>query len=190
MTENIYNEDNFLSNVIFSDKGTFHLPGTVNRHNVRVWGLENPHETIEHARGSPKLNVFCALSAKNVLRALLFLGTDHYRHCIYWQMELWLKSQLEEGRGNTLFFQQNGAPPHFHRNMTQFLNNRLSGRRTGRGGQTVWPPRSPDLTSLDLFLEGRVKDTVYTPTRNSKLAFLMRVDQVTCKCCQCLEWDW
>jgi hypothetical protein len=39
----------------------------VNRHNVRIWGTENPHVIIQHVRDPPKVNVFCAISKKNSL---------------------------------------------------------------------------------------------------------------------------
>ena len=35
------------------------------------------------------------------------------------------------------------------------------GRWTGRRGSVDWPPRSPDLTPLDFFLWGVLKDRVY-----------------------------
>jgi len=38
-----------------------------------------------------------------------------------------------------------------------FLN-----RWTGRGGPTPWPPRSPDITPLHLFLWRYVKDNVFS----------------------------
>jgi hypothetical protein len=38
---------------IFSDEATFHINGKVNRHNVRVWGTENPHVTLQQERDSP-----------------------------------------------------------------------------------------------------------------------------------------
>jgi hypothetical protein len=51
-------EDNdYLSKVCFSDEATFHISGTVNRHNCRIWGSENPRVIREHERDSPKLNV-------------------------------------------------------------------------------------------------------------------------------------
>lgn len=34
-------------------------------------------------------------------------------------------------------------------------------RWIGRGGPVQWPPRSPDLTPLDFFLWGRIKELVY-----------------------------
>ena len=35
-------------------------------------------------------------------------------------------------------------------------------RWIGRDGPTPWPPRSPDITPLDFFLWGYVKDKVYS----------------------------
>ena len=41
------------------------------------------------------------------------------------------------------------------------------GRWIGRGGPITWPPRSPDITPLDFFLWGYVKDRVYqTPVQD------------------------
>jgi hypothetical protein len=53
-------------------------------------------------------------------------------------------------------FEQDGAPPHFHRNVT-FLDETFPGRWVGRGGPTAWPPRSPDLTPLDFFALGLLR---------------------------------
>ncbi|CAM1313246.1 Uncharacterised protein r2_g2368 [Pycnogonum litorale] len=41
-------DDDFENRFIFSDKVTFHTNGKVNKQNVRIWGEENPHATIEH----------------------------------------------------------------------------------------------------------------------------------------------
>jgi len=35
-------------------------------------------------------------------------------------------------------------------------------RWIGRDGPTPWPPRSPDITSLDFFIQGYVKDKVFS----------------------------
>ena len=54
--------DGFADSLIFSDEATFHLSGKVNRHNVGIWGTENPRVFIQNVRDSPKVNVFCAIS--------------------------------------------------------------------------------------------------------------------------------
>ncbi|PNF26248.1 hypothetical protein B7P43_G02693 [Cryptotermes secundus] len=59
-------DETFISRLIFSDEASFHLSGTVNCHNMRIWGTEHPHETVEHERDSPKVNVFCAVSQDKV----------------------------------------------------------------------------------------------------------------------------
>ena len=69
---------------VFSNEATFPTNGKVNRHNVRIWGKENPHATIEHERDSPKVNVFCAISKNHVHGSFFFEGNvtgDVCRRC-------------------------------------------------------------------------------------------------------------
>ncbi|KAJ4431025.1 hypothetical protein ANN_19618 [Periplaneta americana] len=78
----------------------------------------------------------------------------------------WLFPQLEE-EGNEFLFQQDGAPPHWHLDVRNVLNQQLAGRWIGRAGnQDVlcnWPLRSPDLIVCDFFLWGQIKNLVYIP---------------------------
>lgn len=167
MLRNMEEDDSFLSRVIFSDEATFHINGKVNRHNVRIWGLQNPHVTLEHERDTPKLNVFCAVSLKKVYGPFFFdentvTGVTYLR-----MLQNWLVPQMNEDSGDYIF-QQDGAPPHWHLNVRRFLNESLPQRWIGRMGNAdlalqFWPPRSPDLTVCDFFLWGYVKDAVYVP---------------------------
>ena len=59
---------------------------------------------------------------------------------------------------------QDGAPPHFNCFVTDVLNERFSDVSLGRGGPILWPPRSPDLSPLDFFLGGYIKNVVYAET--------------------------
>ncbi|GFW23135.1 uncharacterized protein TNCV_3802351 [Trichonephila clavipes] len=77
----------------------------------------------------------------------------------------WLLLQLEEAVPD-FNSQQNGAPPHWNKNVREFLNKRLPHRWIGRAGShdltcLHWPPRSTDLTPCDFFLWGFVKDKVF-----------------------------
>jgi len=56
----------------FSDEATFHLSGKVSRYNVRIWGSENPHATLEVGRDSPKLNVFCDVTKQTAYGPFIF----------------------------------------------------------------------------------------------------------------------
>ena len=63
---------------------------------------------------------------------------------------------------NEVNFHQDGAPPHFCVNVRNFLDRTFKQRWVGRrGSATEYPPRSPDLTSLDFYLWGTLKNTVY-----------------------------
>jgi len=66
-------EEGFLDRVVFSDECTFHISGKVHRHNVRVWGTENPHEMVQHERASPKIFFFLRNVHTKDLWAFLFL---------------------------------------------------------------------------------------------------------------------
>lgn len=68
-----------------------------------------------------------------------------------------------ESRGlmNTVWWQQDGAPPHYARSVRGYLGERFGTRWISRGGPVEWPPRSPDLNPLDFFLWGYLKRKVY-----------------------------
>lgn len=60
-----------------------------------------------------------------------------------------------------MWLQHDGAPAHFALDVRRYLNQEFEGRWIGRGGPISWPPRSPDLTKLDFFLWGHIKNIVY-----------------------------
>jgi len=86
----------------------------------------------------------------------------------YAMLEDWLMPQLSDEEVHGYMYQQDGAPPHLHKEVREYLNEHLPGRWVGRTAATdntfcTWPPRSPDLTVRDFFLWGFVKDNVYVP---------------------------
>ncbi|PNF31703.1 hypothetical protein B7P43_G13374 [Cryptotermes secundus] len=60
-----------------------------------------------------------------------------------------------------IIFQQDDVPPHWSTIVRDALDKHFPGRWIGRDGPISWPPRSPDVTPLDFFLWGYVKDIVY-----------------------------
>jgi hypothetical protein len=50
-----------------------------------------------------------------------------------------------------MYFQHDGAPPHYTISVREFLNESFDNRWLGRRGSVAWP-RSPDLTPLDYSL--------------------------------------
>ena len=69
-----------------------------------------------------------------------------------------------------MYFQHDGAPPHYTIRVREFLNEIFPNRWLGRGGPVAWPPRSPDLTPLDCYIWGHMKTLVYETKVDSKAA--------------------
>ena len=57
-------------------------------------------------------------------------------------------------RRRHMLFQLDGAPPHWGLQVCAFLKGKYLECWIGRGGPAAWPPRSPDINSLDFFLWG------------------------------------
>jgi len=74
--------------------------------------------------------------------------------------ELYVSPQLEEFQPWIIF--QDGVLPHWGSHVRRFLDAAFPNRWIGRDGPTPWPPRSPDITPLDFFLRGYVKDKVFS----------------------------
>ncbi|GBM38289.1 hypothetical protein AVEN_17731-1 [Araneus ventricosus] len=62
--------------------------------------------------------------------------------------KIYLMPTLKERMLEGLIFQQDGAPCQFHNDVTSYLNAEKP-VRIGRGGVSIGPARSPNLTPLD-----------------------------------------
>ncbi|GBN62108.1 hypothetical protein AVEN_167369-1 [Araneus ventricosus] len=69
-------------------------------------------------------------------------------------------------RAEGVIFEQDGAPPHYGNIVSEFLDTTFPQGRIGRGAVMAWPPRSPDITPLDFYLWGYVKQHVYSERIN------------------------
>jgi hypothetical protein len=78
-------------------------------------------------------------------------------------LQQFLIPQLDDDQEGRIHFQQDYAPPHYLEEVHDYLNTRFPVRWTGRSAPIAWPPRSPDLPSLDFSLWGFVKDRLFVP---------------------------
>jgi len=76
---------------------------------------------------SPKVNVFCAISRRRVFRPFFF-AEDSITGKVYLDMlENWLMPQLTDGEVQWYIYQQDGAPPHWNKEVRDYLNVHLPG---------------------------------------------------------------
>lgn len=73
-----------------------------------------------------------------------------------------------------MWLQLDGAPAHYARAVREHSNENYS-PWIGRGGTVAWPPRAPDLTPLDYFLWGWMKQKVYATVPNSREELVQRI---------------
>ena len=69
-----------------------------------------------------------------------------------------------------MYFQHDGASPHYTRHVREYLNESFPNHWLGRGGPVAWPLRSPDLTPLDYCLWGHMKTLLYETRVESRAA--------------------
>lgn len=75
-------------------------------------------------------------------------------------LQNWVMSHLNENSAETFICQQAGVPPHYHNEVTRFLNVKILRWWTGSGGPKACPSWSPDVTSMDFLLWSCIKDQV------------------------------
>jgi hypothetical protein len=100
--------------------------GKVSRHNIHIWGKENPHAMVEHFRDSPKVNMFFVISSCKVYGQFFFVKPAVTGVNYLDMLQLWLMPQLQED-SKDFILQQDGAPPHFHFDVCTHLNANLPG---------------------------------------------------------------
>ena len=69
-----------------------------------------------------------------------------------------------------MYFQHDGAPPHYTRHVRDYLNESFPNCWLGHGGPVAWPPRSPDLTPIDYYVWCHMKTLVYESKVDSRTA--------------------
>ena len=152
----------FLDKIIFSDEATFTLHGSINRHNCRIWGSQPPEKYQTRVHSSPKVNVWIGITSTKVYGPYFFESNTVTGFGYKEMLENWFVPLLKARRKfSSCIFQQDGAPAHFSREVRAFLNQNFPMRWIGRSGPMTWSPRSPDLSPLDYFVWGFLKDRVY-----------------------------
>lgn len=163
----ISRDHEFLNYILWSDETNFSNNGMYNRKNHHYWAKENPlRVTASHNQVRFSFNCWCGIMSNRVIMVEFYEGklnsamyNEVILHHLENEMDEWPLSELRK-----VHFQQDGAPPH-NSHLSRSNLSRLFGTQwIGTHGPTQWPPRSPDLTPLDFFLWGFVKNEVYKTT--------------------------
>lgn len=173
----------FSEKIIFSDEAHFHLNGYVNKQNCRIWASENPRVVVEKPLHSARVTVWCAFWSGGVIGPYFFeneagnavtVNGLRYRDMLtnyFWPI-------IDDMDVSDMWFQQDGATCHTARETMTLLQTKFPDRVISRNSAVNWPPRSCDLTPLDYFLWGYVKDQVYADNPQTIEALKANIERV------------
>lgn len=154
----------FFNSILWSDESCFKRVGVFNMHNLHHWAVVNPHtvreDRFQHQFG---VNLWLGILDGRVIGPFELpprLNGARYLQFLRSDLETLLEDIPQEVR-ERMWLQHDGAPAHYSRQVTEYLNESYPNRWIGRGGTIAWPPRSPDLNPLDYFLWGYFKEAVY-----------------------------
>jgi hypothetical protein len=153
-----------LDNILFTDIALFTRDGINNTRNSHAWPNENPHAMVEcNFQQRFSVDVWRGVIHKYLIGPHFIEGrltSVQYRNFLQHEFPLLLEDVPLASRVR-MWIQHDGAPPHYGREVTTYLNHKFRGRWIGRGGPVTWPPRSPDLYPLDFFVWVVFKSIVY-----------------------------
>jgi len=151
--------------ILFNDEAQFNGDGVNNTHNSHVWTDEGPHAIVEsNFQLRFSVNVWFAVLDDQVIGPFIFEGRLTGEAFIRFLQEE-LPQLLEDvplNKQGHMYFQHDGAPPHFSREVRNFLNCHFPGQWIGCGSPHNWPAGSPDLSPLDYCVWGWMKELVYS----------------------------
>lgn len=159
------NGNNFIGNILFSDESTFPLRGKHNSGVVRYWSKENKFKSIATRTQYPQsLNVWAGILGTHIIGPFFINNTlngNRYLQLLENQI-LPALMQLPNINIQDIYFQQDGCPAHNTLIVRHYLNQHFPERWIGTHSHPIsWPPRSPDLTPLDFFYWGYLKNSIY-----------------------------
>jgi hypothetical protein len=72
-------DEEWINNIWLTDKAHFHLDGSINRQNLRVWGGGNhaPEEVVERTLHSLRLTTWCSISPKGIIVGPLWFEDEN-----------------------------------------------------------------------------------------------------------------
>ncbi|GFW30315.1 uncharacterized protein TNCV_3850861 [Trichonephila clavipes] len=157
-------------NILWTDEAHFHLDGSVNTHNCRIWESDNPHSTLQVPLHSSKVTMWCGFSASFILGPYFFeeLGAggpvtcsitgQRYASLLRTKIIPDLQARPCLSR---IIFMQDRASPHITRCVKDVLKHHFTEERViSRQFLHLRPPRSPDLNPCDFWLWGHLRQLI------------------------------
>ena len=154
-------DSSLLDRILWTDEAVFQTNGRVNRHNCVYWSNTNPHLIIEEELHVPRVVVSAGISSRGIVGPHFFDGNATAANYLFMLEDEVLPALQTRSDLSRLIWQQDGASPHYGKNVRDFLDATFC-IWIGRHGTIEWPPRSPDLTPCDFSMWAIINDGVHS----------------------------
>lgn len=151
-----------FENVLWTDEAIFSLTPNVSSLCGAVWRSQPPHVTVPKPLHPQTVHVWSGFSGRLKMPPFFFESTvtgDAYHDMLATHCIPFLCTHRSLSR---TIFQQDGAAPHIAAKVKELLRSKFGSRVISRHFEFPWPARSPDLTPMDFFFWGYVKQKVYS----------------------------
>ena len=114
-----------IHNILFIDKAHFTCNGVNKTRNSHLWDCDNPHGTVKsHYQYLFDVNVWCDVTGDQLIGPYIFP-----QHLTALLENVPLQTQQQ------MYYQHDGALPHFSQVVRQYLNPKVPNRWIGRGSR-------------------------------------------------------
>lgn len=178
----IADDPHFITKIIWTDESLFTRNAMWNRRVVHHWAPknQNPHVGRELAHQTRwSLNVWAGIKGNDVIGPVFINGSNNgrkYLEVLNQSVSRYVDN-LPLAQFRETWYQHDGAPPHVAVQVRQRLNQIFGRQWIGRFADNPWPPRSPDLTPLDYFFWGWVKQLVFKKESRTEEEMKLRIGQ-------------
>ena len=112
MCNQLTEQPDLLSKIVWTNEACFKLSGRVNRHNSVYWADENPHVIMTTQLIQPGVTVWGGISCDGVVGPVCFDEPVNGPRYLVMLTEVVVPQLQARPEYAELFFQQDGAPPH------------------------------------------------------------------------------
>jgi hypothetical protein len=146
-------------------------------YSIRHWADVNPHWVVDSKAREESIMVWAGIIDQNIIGPFFFVdrNVNGRTYLELLQNEMLPAVEALNYNPQNIIFQQDGAPAHYSRIVTDWLHENIP-NWIGRGGPLLWPPRSPDLTPLDFFIWPYVKNLVYETQPDTMDELIARIE--------------
>lgn len=165
LLDNVSEDPDFLANIMWTGESTFSPNGVTSFKNMWYWCRpgERPPPIVVPSGEPIKVHVWAAIHQNEIIGPIFIdgnLNTEKFLELLDSTVSDYVDGQPLNMR-NQLWYQLNGLPAHSVPAAREKLTEMFGDQWIGRYGPIKWPPKSADLSPLELFLWKSVKNEVY-----------------------------